>query len=173
MNDLILIFRRAIGSVKSEPRNVAIPSRSFIPECEGGTLHITLYVQFEDGFLAMENLSKAIEVWFLKIIAVHINKMCLFFTNSNMNKGTKMPAFINKVLVHNTMIPFNFDFLILNILEPLAPTDVRGFCDVVVWPLLVQPGGEVFAYDIRFYIPGTVESTTVSLGKNRILHCEQ
>lgn len=56
-------FRRPAGNVRAEPKNVAIPSRSFIQECETGQLNITLYVQFNDGFLSMENLSNAIEVF--------------------------------------------------------------------------------------------------------------
>ena len=60
-----------------------------------------------------------------------------------------------------------------NYIAPFPPTDVRGFCDVVVWSLLVQPGGEIFAYDIRLYIPGIEQDVVIKLGKTKFYVLEE
>lgn len=49
---------------------------------------------------------------------------------------------------------------------PFPPTDVTGFCDVVVWSVLEQPGGEIFGYEIRLFIPDTQNEVTINLGRN-------
>lgn len=55
-------IRRPAGSVRAEARNVAIPFRSFVGNCEYGHLNITFYIQFDDGFLSVKDLNNSVQV---------------------------------------------------------------------------------------------------------------
>ena len=55
------LLRRPEGSLQAQPQNVAIPS-GLVSEDESGQLNITFYVQFDDGFLAMKDLTSAVQV---------------------------------------------------------------------------------------------------------------
>lgn len=71
---------------------------------------------------------------------------------------------LNFSCIYNTLIN-DIIFIFSLCIAPFPPTRVRGFCDVIVWPLLAQPGGVVFSYDVHLFIPGTEQSTIVNLGK--------